>query len=123
MKPQRSTLSFTLIALFCLLGLSAQGCRGRVVITNRGGRARARASTTTTVTVIRPAPPAPPRYSRPRCPGPRYVWVSGRYDWRGNRYVWVRGRWAVPPRGRRAWRQGRWQRQGKTYVFIQGSWN
>ncbi|MDF1663777.1 MAG: YXWGXW repeat-containing protein [Planctomycetota bacterium] len=104
----------------CLLLVASQGCRGRrtrVTVKTKNGTIK----TKTTVT-IRTRPPARPRVVRGRAPGAGYVWVSGRYDWRGNRYVWVKGRWARPPRTGAVWVAGRWDARGGTYVFVKGRW-
>lgn len=38
-------------------------------------------------------PPAP-LYEVAPAPRAGYVWVPGRWDWRGHRHHWVRGHWA-----------------------------
>lgn len=138
----------TALALTGLLLTGASGCRvrsrtviredgsSRTVVHTRGPRRgrgprhktvvvkkRRPSRPARTTVIITNAPPPRPRIVRPPCPGPTYVWIDGRYDYRGDRYVWVSGRWSVPPRGRRAWRSGRWERRGGTYVYIKGRWN
>ncbi len=71
---------------------------------------------------VRLGPPPPPREVVIVRPGPRYVWVSGYYQWDGRRYRWVAGYWTLPPRGRSAWIPGRWERRDGMHIWIDGRW-
>jgi hypothetical protein len=68
-------------------------------------------------------PPPPPVYgygyvSRPRMPGPGYVWVDGYYDYYGRGYAWRPGYWARRPHPRAMWVGPRYNRG----VYIRGYW-
>lgn len=65
------------------------------------------------------APPA----RRAENPGARagYVWVTGRWNWKGNKWVWMAGHWERARTGYR-WAPGRWQLRGGVYVWVEGSW-
>ncbi|WP_372367862.1 hypothetical protein [Candidatus Uabimicrobium sp. HlEnr_7] len=69
---------------------------------------------------------APPRVRaerrRPRRPGRRHVWISGRWHWNGHRYVWISGRWSRIRRGHRAWVGGHWNRRGRGWIWVRGYW-
>ncbi len=70
-----------------------------------------------------PAAPPPPRFERYGvAPGPGYVWVTGRWAYRGGGYAWAPGYWSRPPRGRRAWEEGRWEHRGNRYYYRDGRW-
>ena len=73
--------------------------------------------------MVRMAPPPPPPYARymGRAPGPRYVWMDGRWAWRG-RWVWVPGRWVVPPRPRAVWVPGYWANRHHGWFWVEGRW-
>ncbi len=73
--------------------------------------------------------PAPPAYPTTAPPAPRYqtpaarsgyVWVRGRYDWKG-RWVWTAGHWERAKSGM-TWEPGRWERRGDRYVWVAGRW-
>ncbi len=68
-------------------------------------------------------PPPPPRYGVIGvAPGPGYVWVDGRWAYRGNRYAWEDGRWVRPPRGRMRWEHGEWRHDGDRWRYHEGRW-
>jgi hypothetical protein len=50
-------------------------------------------------------PPPPPRayYSRPRMPGPGFVWVDGFWAPHGKKYKWTNGYWVRHPRRGADW--------------------
>jgi IPT/TIG domain/WXXGXW repeat (2 copies) len=66
------------------------------------------------------APPPPPRDERP-APRPGYVFVHGRWDWRGGRWEWDEGRWERERPGQQ-WREPRWELRDGTYALIDGAW-
>ncbi len=73
------------------------------------------------VMVTDSAPPdASPRYERP-APRSGYVWIQGRYEYRGSRYVWTRGKWKRARSGQR-WQAGRWEQRGRRWHWVRGSW-
>jgi len=59
---------------------------------------------------------------RPVSPGPRHVWVSSEYVWKGNQYEYTDGYWAVPPARRHHWVEGRWKARRGGWVWIPGHW-
>lgn len=65
--------------------------------------------------------PPPPRVVRVT-PRAGYIWIDGRWDYRGGRYVWMDGRWERERVGY-AWSQGRWERRGRSHVWVEGRWN
>jgi hypothetical protein len=50
-----------------------------------------------------------------------FVWVSGRWDWRGGQWVWLDGHWERE-RANMVWVSGSWQSQGNQWVWVEGSW-
>jgi hypothetical protein len=72
--------------------------------------------------VIKVRPAAPIVRVRPVCPGPRHIWVSGEYVWRGGRYDYIDGYWAIPPAHRNHWVEGRWKHRRTGWVWIPGHW-
>lgn len=80
------------------------------------------AGTLVAQTVVRIAPPPPPREVVPVAPGPRYVWVSGYYRYKGHAYVWVPGHYVVPPHHHGVWVPGHWVPRHGGYVWVAGYW-
>lgn len=66
--------------------------------------------------------PPPARVEVIERPGPRHVWVEGRYRYVGRQYVWSPGRWVVPNRGRSAWVPGRWVHTPRGWRYQEGRW-
>jgi hypothetical protein len=73
------------------------------------------------VTAPPPAPAIPSEVAPPQ-PGPAYVWVPGRWDWRRRGYVWVPGHWTLPGASTRVWIPGHWAPRGGGYVWVEGRW-
>lgn len=71
------------------------------------------------VVEVEEAPP-PPRQER-IIYRPGFVWIEGRWAYRGGRYVWIDGRYERERRGHR-WVQGHWERRGRRHVWIDGHW-
>jgi WXXGXW repeat (2 copies) len=65
------------------------------------------------------APPPPRSESYGSKSG--FVWVTGRWDWRGGQWAWVDGHWERE-RANQVWIAGRWELQGNYYVWIEGRW-
>jgi hypothetical protein len=62
-------------------------------------------------------PPLPRRvYYAPR---PGYVYIDGRWDWRGNDWFWIDGYWA-PERPGFIYAQGYWDYN--RHIYVNGSW-
>ena len=80
-----------------------------------------------------PPPPAAPVMTGPTeaPPTPReekvaarsgFVWIAGRWDWRGKaKWVWVAGHWERERAGKQ-WRAGHWDKRGNTWAFTAGGW-
>lgn len=54
-----------------------------------------------------------------------FIWVRGRWDWRGNKWEWVPGHWERQ-RANKRWVDGRWEQrtQGNVrfWVWVEGGW-
>jgi len=57
----------------------------------------------------------------PESPGPAYVWVKGRYEWR-DKWIWIPGRWVIEPRPHAFWVAGHWEQRPQGFVWIGGHW-
>ena len=66
------------------------------------------------------APPPPPRDERPETRA-GFVFVHGRWDWRGGKWDWVDGHWERERAGKQ-WRDGRWEQREGAWVLIDGEW-
>jgi hypothetical protein len=68
-------------------------------------------------------PTAPPPAPKAENPNARagYVWVVGRWDWRGSNWEWIPGHWERARAGF-VWQPGRWELQGNVYVWVEGQW-
>ncbi len=71
---------------------------------------------------VRTAPPPVRTEVIPAAPGPRYVWVPGRYVWRGRAYVWQPGLYQVAPRAHQTYVAGHWRAGRRGYVWVPGRW-
>ncbi|HLL24623.1 MAG TPA: hypothetical protein VK427_20970 [Kofleriaceae bacterium] len=97
--------------LFVLaLGLGAGGCYAT-------GSASMRTSGSA---VVYQEPPAP-QLEQPSSPRPGFIWVRGRWDWRGGQWTWIDGHWERERAGY-AWNEGRWERRGNGWYWVEGSW-
>ncbi len=67
------------------------------------------------------APPPPKQEAKPAKPGPKAVWMSGHWEWKGGRYVWKSGHWVRNAKGK-TWVAGHWDKRGKRYVWVKGHW-
>jgi hypothetical protein len=52
---------------------------------------------------------------------PGFVFVRGRWDWRGNKWEWVAGHYERERAGKR-WREAVWENRNGTYVLVDGDW-
>lgn len=72
-------------------------------------------------------PTAPPPAPQAENPGTRsgFVWIRGRWDWRGGQWTWIAGHWERQ-RANVRYYDGRWEprTQGNVryYVWIEGGW-
>lgn len=99
------------LLLVTLLAGAANGC----VVRTRG---HVQVAPVAVVEVEEEPPPPQPERVIIR---PGFVWIEGRYAYRGGRYVWVGGRYERERRGHR-WHPGRWERRGRRHVWIEGRW-
>lgn len=82
-----------------------------------------------------PEPPQPARDHRKLPPGPPeppppraetaaahagFVWIPGRWDWRG-KWEWVAGHEERERAGKK-WREGRWERKADQWAYSEGEW-
>lgn len=108
-------------SVLAVLGLiTVSGC----VVRTRG-HVRVRPA----VVVVDPAPvgvvvvqsePPPPRYVQVE-QRPGFIWIQGRWDWRGNQWYWLDGHWERQ-RSRHVYHPGQWQRRNNGYVWVEGRW-
>ncbi len=68
---------------------------------------------------VEEAPP-PPREERVVV-RPGFVWIRGRWEFRGGHWVWRAGYWQRARVGH-VWEAGHWERRGNHYVWIEGRW-
>jgi hypothetical protein len=73
------------------------------------------------VVVVESEPP-PPRVVVMPAARPGFIWIEGRWDWRGGRWMWMDGRWERERVGY-VWAPGRWERRGRGHVWVEGRWN
>ncbi|MBK9071634.1 MAG: YXWGXW repeat-containing protein [Myxococcales bacterium] len=106
MKHAPRFVQFSALALALAAGLS--GC----LVSGS-----ARLSTSGSIAYSEPPPPQEEVVSHRR----GYVWIKGRWDWRGGQWVWVAGRWEAE-RGGYAWEAGRWERRGRNWHWVEGRW-
>lgn len=104
----RKLTSFLIVTI---LAGAAAGC----VVRTRGTVAVAPVA----VVEVEEEPPPPRAVVVTARPG--FVWIEGRWAYRGGRYVWLDGRWEAERRGHR-WVQGRWERRGRRHVWVEGRW-
>jgi len=69
---------------------------------------------------VRIGAPPPPRIirTRPRAPGPDYVWIDGYWYASGRRWLWHNGYWTRPPYAGARWIMPRHDGQ----MFYEGYW-
>jgi hypothetical protein len=71
---------------------------------------------------VAPVTPPPPLTERvPDAPADDYVWIPGRWIWRGGGYLWAPGHWAVPPRPGARWVPDKWS-PAKTTPDVPAHW-
>jgi hypothetical protein len=67
----------------------------------------------------------PPPFRReivPVAPGPRYVWIPGRWARAGSGWAWTSGRYIVPPGRYRGWVPGAWHQGRRGWYYVKGHW-
>ncbi|HKE19979.1 MAG TPA: YXWGXW repeat-containing protein [Kofleriaceae bacterium] len=105
-------------ALITAVGLAAT--LASVTSLESGCVVRTRARVTAgPVVEVEEAPPPPRRERVVVRPG--YVWIRGRWEFRGGHWVWRAGFWRAARAGY-VWDPGHWQRRGRRYVWVEGRW-
>ena len=102
------------LSSFLLVAVIASAAAGCVV------RTRGTVDVTPVAVVeVEEAPPPPRTVVVETRPG--FVWIEGRWNYRGGRYVWNDGRWEHE-RVNHVWVQGRWEQRGRRHVWVDGRW-
>lgn len=65
--------------------------------------------------------PPPPRVVHYEA-RPGFIWIEGRWNWRGGQWVWADGYYERERAGY-VYAPGRWERRGRRHVWIEGRWN
>ena len=68
-----------------------------------------------------PTEAPPPPHAETATARAGFVWVPGRWDWRG-KWEWIAGHEERERAGKK-WREGRWDHQGDRWVFSEGAWD
>ncbi len=104
------------LGLAALFAVPSVGC----VVHGSGG---AYVETSAPVAVVEvdsePPPPRPAAYVEVR---PGFIWIDGRWDWRGGQWIWVDGYYERERAGY-VYAPGRWERRGRRHVWVDGRWN
>ena len=53
---------------------------------------------------------------------PGFIWIEGRWNWRGGQWVWMDGYYERERVGY-VYAPGRWERRGRRHVWVEGRWN
>ena len=53
---------------------------------------------------------------------PGFIYIDGRWDWRGGQWVWADGYYERERVGY-IYAPGRWERRGRRHVWVEGRWN
>src|ERR1044072_8297144 len=96
--------------LLMVLALALPAC----MVSGRGTMA-----VETTPGAVYQEPPPPQAEGVTARPG--YVWIRGRWEWRGGQYVWAGGHWERE-RANYVWTDGSWQNRGGQWVWVERSW-
>jgi hypothetical protein len=65
---------------------------------------------------------APPSLREERWESRRgFVWVRGRWDWRGGEWAWVPGHYERERAGY-IYREPRWEQRDGVYINVEGTW-
>jgi WXXGXW repeat (2 copies) len=67
-------------------------------------------------------PPVARREFIPVVPGPRYVWVPGRWNRAPRGWAWTPGRYMLPPGRYHAWVPGSWHQGRRGWYYVDGRW-
>jgi hypothetical protein len=104
----------TNLLLVAIVAVPLAGC-----VVHGDGRVHTGVVVSTPGVVVHEAPPPPPVYVAEVRPG--FVWIDGRYHYRGGRYVWVAGRYERERAGH-VWVPGRWSRGPRGHYYVDGRW-
>lgn len=103
--------SFVLAALFALPSV---GC----MVRGSGGAYVSGPSVEVVEVESDPPPPRVVHYES----RPGFIYIDGRWNWRGGRWVWSDGYYERERAGY-VYAPGRWERRGRGNVWVEGRWN
>jgi hypothetical protein len=101
------------LGLAALLALPSLGCVVR-------GHGHAHVGAPVAVVEVESEPPPPRVVHYEARPG--FIWIEGRWNWRGGRWVWADGYYERERAGY-IYAPGRWERRGRRHVWVEGRWN
>jgi hypothetical protein len=67
------------------------------------------------------APPPLQVETRPPCPSPNHLWVSGYWRWQGGKHIWAPGSWQERRPGQ-VWVDSSWTHERGQWGFHEGRW-
>jgi hypothetical protein len=68
-----------------------------------------------------PTDAPPPLREENTAPRAGFVFVRGRWDWRGGKWEWLPGHWERERAGKQ-WREARWEQRDGAFVLVDGEW-
>lgn len=100
--------------LAALLALPLTGC----MVRGSGGAYVSGPSVAVVEVESEPPPPRVVRYES----RPGFIYIDGRWDWRGGQWVWRDGYYERERTGY-IYAPGRWERRGRGHVWVEGRWD
>jgi hypothetical protein len=100
--------------LAALLALPLTGC----MVRGSGGAYVSGPSVAVVEVESEPPPPRVVRYDM----RPGFIYIDGRWDWRGGQWVWRDGYYERERAGY-SYAPGRWERRNRGHVWVEGRWN
>jgi WXXGXW repeat (2 copies) len=100
--------------LAALLALPLTGC----MVRGSGGAYVSGPSVAVVEVESEPPPPRVVHYDS----RPGFIYIDGRWDWRGGQWVWRDGYYERERAGY-IYAPGRWQRRGRGHVWVEGRWD
>ena len=102
------------LGLVALLALPSIGC----MVHGSGGAYVSGPSVAVVEVESEPPPPRVVQYEA----RPGFIWIEGRWNWRGGQWVWMDGYYERERVGY-IYAPGRWERRGRRHVWVEGRWN
>lgn len=102
------------VGLAALLALPLTGC----MVHGSGGAYVSGPSVAVVEVESEPPPPRVVHYDH----RPGFIYIDGRWDWRGGRWVWRDGYYERERAGY-VYAPGRWERRGRGHAWVEGRWN